>query len=273
MYRSLIFVLALLAFSTASLAGEAQVSNKIKQAITKNFLHMSPHLVVKSVRPLKAIPGLYEVQVGNTVFYSDASGKHMIAGHIYETTSKRDLTESRLEDINRIDWKMLPLKNAIVSGDPNGLPVAIFTDPDCPFCRDLEKQLLHVKGVKVYTFLFPLTAIHPHARADAEAIWCAKDRHKALLDIMLHGKDANDINGQSKTQEQSWLYRLLYGKKASDNKTAQCETPIDETLALGEKIRVSGTPTLIARDGRVHAGGFGKKHGAKLLKLWLEKRL
>ncbi len=244
MYRSIVFVLALLAFSTVSLAGEPQVSSQIKQDISKHFRQMSPHLVVKSVRPLKAIPGLYEVQVGDTVFYSDATGKHMIAGHIYETATKRDLTESRLEDINRIDWKILPLKNAIVSGDPNGIPVAIITDPDCPFCRHLEKELLNVKGVKVYTFLFPLTAIHPHARADAEAIWCSKDRHKTLLDIMLHGKDAKDFPAST------------------------CKTPIDENLALGKKIKISGTPTLIAGDGRVHAGGFDAQH----LKLWLEHR-
>lgn len=245
MYRSLIFVLALLAFSTASLAGEPQVSNKIMQDITRNFRHMSPRLIVKSVRPLDAIPGLYEVQVGDTVFYSDASGKHMISGHIFETLTKHDLTESRIEDINRIDWKKLPLKNAIVSGDPNGIPLAIFTDPDCPFCRELEKELIHVKGVKVYTFLFPLVEIHPHARADAEAIWCARDKHKALLDIMLHGKSAIDIAA------------------------SPCKTPVDETLALGEKLKINGTPTLIAGDGRMHAGGFS----AKRLKLWLENRL
>jgi thiol:disulfide interchange protein DsbC len=245
MYRSIIFALALLVFSTASLAGEAQVSDKIRQDITRNFRRLSPHLVVKSVRPLDAIPGLYEVQVGDTVFYSDATGKHMISGHIFETDTQHDITESRIEDINRIDWKRLPLKNAIVSGDPNGMPLAIFTDPDCPFCRELEKELRYVKGVKVYTFLFPLVTIHEHARADAEAIWCAKDKHKALLDIMLHGKDAIDIGAPP------------------------CKTPIDETLALGEELKVTGTPTLIAGDGRMHAGGFS----AKRLKLWLENRL
>jgi thiol:disulfide interchange protein DsbC len=247
MYRSALLALALLAFCTASMAGEPLDGNnsKIKETIAKNIKRLSPHLVVKSVRPLDAIPGLYEVQVGDTVFYSDASGEHMISGHIFETATRHDLTESRIEDINRIDWKKLPLKNAIVSGDPKGIPLAIFTDPDCPFCRHLEQELRHVKGVKIYTFLYPLVNIHEHARADAEAIWCAKDRHEAMLDIMLHDKQASDI------------------------KATPCKTPIDENLALGESLNITGTPTLIAGDGRKHAGGFEAEH----LMQWLKNRL
>jgi len=235
-----IAVIALLGLSPGVIADTPQNMDKIEKTISKNLLRLSPELIVKSVRPLNAIPGLYEVHVRDSIFYTDAKGKHLISGHIIETDTHRDITQLRIEDINRVDWKTLPLKNAIVSGDAKGIPVAIFTDPDCPFCRQLEQELLKVKGVKFYTFLFPLESLHKHARAKAEAIWCAMDQHKALQDVMLHDKQAGDIKGTI------------------------CKSPVSDNIALGKKLGITGTPTLIAGDGRKHAGGFA----AEQLQQW-----
>ncbi len=232
MFRSSLFALSLIILSSPALAGAPMDNDKLKETIANNMLRLSPQLVVEDVRPLDAIPGLYEVRVGDTLFYTDASAEHMISGHIFSTSTGRDLTQARIEDLSRIDWKILPLKNAVVSGDPKGVPVAVFTDPDCPFCRQLEQELPKVKGVKIYTFLFPLESIHKQSRAKAEAIWCAKNQHKALQDIMLHNKQAGDI------------------------KSTVCASPIAENIALAEKLGINGTPTLIAGDGRKHAGGF-----------------
>jgi len=236
MYRSTLFAIAIAlgatAFSIPSQAGAPMDNKQIKATIAKNIQRLSPQLVVTDVRPLDAIPGLYEIRVGDNIFYTDATGEHMISGHIFSTATHTDLTQARLEDINRIDWKVLPLKDAIVSGDPKGKPIAVFTDPDCPFCRHLEKELANAKGVKVYTFLFPLESIHKHSRAKAEAIWCAKDQHKALLDVMIDDKQASDI------------------------KATICKSPVGDNIALGEKLGITGTPTLIAGDGRKHAGSM-----------------
>ena len=206
------------------LAAQAADIGKVEQQIR----HQITDLKIDAVRP-SPIKGLYEVQSGHNLFYSNAKGTYLIAGgHIFDTRTKEDLTQARLEQINHIDWSILPLDKAIVSGDPNGMEVAIFTDPDCPFCRKLEADLLHAKGIKVYTFLYPLTLIHPHARIHAEAIWCSKNRHKTLLDIMLH--NANPTK-------------------------AHCNTKaLDEIQALGQKLGIHGTPTLVARDGRMFAG-------------------
>ncbi|MBL1352683.1 MAG: DsbC family protein [Zetaproteobacteria bacterium] len=197
-----------------------------------------PSLPIDAIRPAP-IDGLYELKVGGQIFYSDRTGKHLIAsGHIFETKTRKDLTAARLEAINTVDWSSLPLKNAIVSGDPKGLPVAIFTDPNCPYCKKLERELKDAKGIKVYTFLFPLSRIHPTARAHAESIWCAKNQHEALLDLMLKGQT------------------LAKGT---------CKTPIDENTALAQKLGISGTPTMISADGRKFAG----VKSAADLKTWL----
>ncbi|MDQ6951355.1 MAG: DsbC family protein [Mariprofundales bacterium] len=217
-------------------AGGAESMATIKQRLQKQIVGLPP---IDSVQPAP-IPGLYEVVAQRHVYYSDLSGKHLIInGHIVDTTTRRDLTAARLQEINRIDWNILPLDKAIVSGDPKGMPLAVFTDPDCPFCRKLEQELVKIKGVKVYTFLFPLTQLHKHAREHAEAIWCAKNRHQMMLDIMLHHKNPK-------------------GKHS-------CATPIKELNALGVKLGINGTPTLIAGDGRINAGGMP----ASRLKAWL----
>ncbi len=235
---------ALLGTSVTAIAGAPLNMEKIEKTISTNLLRLSPQLQVKSVRPLASLPGLYEVQVRDTVFYTDAEGHYLVSGHIIETATGKDLTQSSIEDLNRVDWSTLPLKDAIVSGDPNGTPIAVFTDPDCPFCRQLEQELPKVKGIKVYTFLFPLESIHKHSRAKAEAIWCAKDQHKALQTIMLDDKQAGDI------------------------KSTICNNPIAENIKLGDSLGITGTPTLIAKDGRIHAGGFS----AQQLMDWAKKK-
>jgi len=227
-----LLVFAILVFSTGCQAGSHQDSAKVKQTIRANILRLSPNFRVDAIKPLDAIPGLYEIRSGANIFYTDTTGDHLISGHIFSTKNHKDLTAARLEDINRVDWNKLPLKNAIVSGDPKGSPVAIFTDPDCPFCRRLETELPKTRGLKVYTFLFPLAQLHPEARAKAEAIWCSKDQHKTLQDIMLNGTALNRI------------------------KSGICKTPIDNNLNLGASLGVHATPTLIAHDGRKHAGGM-----------------
>jgi thiol:disulfide interchange protein DsbC len=228
-----IALLALLLPISAQAADIAKVEQQIRHQITD--------LKIDAVRP-SPIEGLYEVKSGHNIFYSNAKGTRLIAGgHIFDTRTHEDLTEDRLEQINHIDWSVLPLDKAIVSGDPKGMAVAIFTDPDCPFCRRLEDELQHMKGIKVYTFLYPLTRIHPKARIHAEAIWCAKDRHKTMLDIMLHNADPS---------------------------AGQCDTKgLDAIRALGLQLGIHGTPTMIARDGRMFAGFKDPER----LKAWLSK--
>jgi len=54
----------------------------------------------------------------------------------------------------------------------------------------------------------------------------------------------------------------------ADPKAGTCDTPIDETIALGKKLGITGTPTLIAGDGRLSPGG----KGAAQLKAWLQEK-
>ncbi|MDX8383219.1 MAG: DsbC family protein, partial [Ghiorsea sp.] len=232
---SLLLIALLLPFSSWA-AADKTVSPRIEKTIRTTLSDM----------PIKAIhatpmAGLYEVQVGDVIYYSDKTGRHVINGHMFDTRNKRDLTAERLAEMSRIDWQDLPLDKAVVSGPKNGAKIAIFTDPDCPYCKQLEETLAKAKGLRVYTFLFPLTSIHPHSFAKSESIWCSKNQHQALVDVMIKGK-----------------------KLAP----ATCKTPVKEMMALGKTLNVRGTPTIFSKSGKKYAGPMS----ARALEAWAKGR-
>ena len=108
---------------------------------------------------------------------------------------------------------------------------AIFSDPDCPYCRRLETEIKNLTDVTIYTFLMPIASLHPEARGKAIAVWCAQDRIQAWHALM-------------------WRDAAL----SSSGAARECQHPVDRNVALGERLGISGTPTLIAADGRLLAG-------------------
>ncbi len=223
--RTLLLMITMMLLSSQALAGETTaIDSKIAEQIRK-ALPMVPIVAIKG----SPMPGLYELQVGTQILYSDSTGRYLMrGGHILDMQAQKDITQQRLEDINRVEWSSLPLDKAIVSGDKHAKKsIAIFTDPECPYCKGLEKTLKEVKGVKVYTFLYPLTQLHPDARKKSEAIWCSKDQHKTLQKVMLDG---------------------FVPEKTS------CKTPIDDIAKVATSLNIHGTPAIIAGDGRRMSG-------------------
>jgi len=84
--------------------------------------------------------------------------------------------------------------------------------------------------VTIYTFIYPIDSLHPDAARKSKIIWCAPDRVKAW--------DAFFATG-----------------KLPDSK-GECETPLVATRALGEKLRVNATPTLVFADGTIVPGAL-----------------
>ena len=187
-----------------------------------------PEYTIEHISP-SGVDGILEVLMeGNRIVYTDASGKHLFNGHLFDIDAHEDLTERRIEALTRVDVKQLPLADAfdVVHGDGKR-QLYLFEDPDCPYCKKFEEQLPKINDVTLHVFLYPLTTIHPHAYEHAQSVWCSKDRQKSWTDKMLKGIDPP---------------------------TAKCANPLDRNLALGEKLHIDGTPTIVFADGRVRAG-------------------
>lgn len=92
-----------------------------------------------SVTPVK---GVYEVVAQNEIMYSDATADHIIVGQLFETKTQRNLTAETKDRLSRIDFTKLPLADAIKIVNGTGArQIAVFSDPNCSFCRKLEASL------------------------------------------------------------------------------------------------------------------------------------
>ena len=220
------------------IAGHGLAADVPATVLETHLKELYPGTQVTSVAP-SALPGLFEVVMGRNIAYTDASGRYFLFGHLFDMPAQRDLTAERKDQLQRIDFGALPLADAIKTVRGRGSRVlAVFSDPDCPYCKRLEPELVKLNDVTIYTFLMPLTQLHPNARANAIAVWCATNRAKAWLVFMLHGQI---------------------------DKSRDCENPVDRNVALGERLQINGTPTLIASDGRVMPGAAS----AAQIETWL----
>ncbi len=193
--------------------------------IRKNLAERYPTLpAIDEIRPAP-INGLFEVRLGNDIVYTDAKGAYLIQGEIVETATRRNLTEERINKLTAIDFASLPLKDAIVWKNGKGTrKIVVFADPNCGYCKKLEKDLVNVKDVTVYTFVIPiLGGDSPDKSRD---IWCAKDNTTA------------------------WRTWMIDGVRAPKAMGTGCDTAaIDRNAALARKFKVNGTPAIVFEDG------------------------
>lgn len=196
----------------------AQQEQQVKVEIQKK---LGSNTKVKSVSPAP-VSGIYEVLVGNEIFYTDASAKYLIQGEIIELASGKNITEQRLADINRIKWADLNTANAIKIVRGNGSrQLAVFSDPNCGYCKRLEKSLQQLDNVTIYTYLIPI--LSPDSAQKSKQIWCSSDPYKAYIDWMING--------------------------IAPNGKSDCSTPLDKNMAFAKTYGITGTPTLFFTDG------------------------
>ncbi|WP_395823883.1 DsbC family protein [Collimonas sp.] len=178
--------------------------------------------------------GLFEVRVGNDIFYTDASAKYVFVGRVMDAKSSRDYTRERIDDINKVKFADLPVDLAMKKVKGNGKRViAVFEDPNCGYCKRFHKTTLNeIDNVTVYTFLYNILA--EDSAVKSRNVWCSADRNKAWTDLMVDGK-------------------------AAAAAPSSCQAPNEKVLALGQKLNVTGTPTIIFADGTRAPGWIDAK--------------
>ncbi len=175
--------------------------------------------------------GLYEVLFDESLIYTDAKVTYVLVGNVYDAATKKNLTEAKLRSLSRVAFDSLPLDLAFKKVKGNGQrKLAVFSDPDCPYCARLEQELKGIDNVTIYTFLYPIDQLHPDAARKAKKIWCAPDKTKA------------------------WDTFFESGALPANN--GDCDNPVAATSVLGQKMKVNATPTLVFADGSVVAGAL-----------------
>jgi thiol:disulfide interchange protein DsbC len=198
----------------------------LKKLVEQKFAGINVRGVVKS-----PYFGLYEVQLDDQLMYTDAKAAYVMIGTIYDSNTKKNLTEARLRELNKVAFDSLPLNLSFTRVKGNGeRKIAIFSDADCPYCARLEQELKNIDNVTIYTFLFPIDQLHPDSARKSRAIWCSADKAKAWDEFFASGA-VPDNNGD-------------------------CDNPVVATNALGAKLRVTATPTLVFADGSIVPGAL-----------------
>lgn len=214
------------AFVALLLVGGIAVADEA--VVRKNFQAAYPGAVIDNIQKAP-LPGLYEVFSDGRILYTDAAVSHVLQGTLVDVGARRNLTEERLKTLSFLPFRELPFAAAIKFVKGSGeRQVAVFSDPDCPFCRNQEQTLAGVDNVTIHIFLYPIEQLHRGSTDKARRIWCAADRSKA------------------------WREALL--QRATIDGPASCDNPVDKLVQFGRRHRISGTPTMIFPDDNRVAG-------------------
>jgi thiol:disulfide interchange protein DsbC len=194
-------------------------------AIRRNLASRLPNLPqIDSVMP-SPVKGLWEIRLGAELIYSDEQGSFVIEGPIIDTQRHVNITERRIQELTAVDFRKLPLQDAVVWKQGSGARrIVVFADPNCGYCKHLERDLTSIPDITVFTFLVPV--LGGDSPGLSRAIWCSRNNGKVWRSWMLHGT-------------------------APPAASAKCDSSVlDRNLALGRKHGLVGTPMLVFEDNQ-----------------------
>jgi thiol:disulfide interchange protein DsbC len=232
----MLYLLSSLSAAWAQKAPAAEANLEAKtQAVQKLFAERFGNPPINGVRLTPY--GLYEVQLGMDLVYTDEKVNFVLDGTLIDAKTRRDITRERQDSLAQMPFDQMPFELSFkqVRGD-GSRKMAIFEDPNCGYCKQLRKSIEGIDNVTIYTFPYPI--LSPDSTQKVRHVWCASDR-AAVWD--------------------AWMIRNQVPA------ALDCEVPIDQMVALGQKLMVRGTPGLFFADGSRVGGAIPKED--------IEKRL
>ncbi|HKM15997.1 MAG TPA: DsbC family protein [Marinospirillum sp.] len=225
MFKQIIKGLSLLFFTSSLVAAPKDVIQERLQEIDARI----------EVVALKDAPinDFYEVQLSSgDILYVSKQSNHILAGNLLEITDSGlvDLTEIARSAVRIQAIQAVPEADQVVfaaKGKTKAI-VQVFTDSTCPYCSRLHEQVpeLNKQGVEVRYLAFPRQGLQGKGFNDLVNVWCADNRQQAMT----------------------------AAKKGKPLANKQCDHPIAEQYALGQKLGVQGTPAIFLPDGRLIPG-------------------
>lgn len=211
-------VLLALFLANSAFAGEAA----IRAEMGKKF----PYSKIISVSKTPYF-GLYEVVFDNQLVYTDEKMSYLFSGNIIDMHTMKNLTKARENQLYAIVFDNLPFDLAIKNVKGSGKRrLAVFTDPNCGYCKKLEKEMVNLTDATIYVFVLPIL---PGSEEKAKAIWCSPGRLKAWEDHMLRG-----VEPQS---------------------DMACDTAALVKISMhAKKLGINVTPTLVFENGAIKPG-------------------
>lgn len=225
-----------LAFALVSFISSLSLANV--DMVKSNLIKQHPKLNIENIQATD-MKGIYSGSMDGQVVYVGEDAQHILVGSMYRLSDQKNLTKDLVLKQNSIDWKKLPLQDAVKSVRGNGKrQIAIFSDPNCPYCKQLETELNKLNDVTIYTFIYP---IKNQSIAVSKQVFCEKAPALA------------------------WSNLISKGIQPSSKKT--CANPVERNLSLGKSLGLNGTPAIIFSNGfKV----MGSHPAQEIEKMWKE---
>jgi thiol:disulfide interchange protein DsbC len=217
------------ALCAVALAGFVCLAARADEAsVRQGFQAKFPKVTIESVTKT-AFPGVYELVMDGQVFYTDEKLSYLFSGNLLDIrgAEPRNLTQEATSKLAAATLaKSTDLAVKRVKG--NGKRVLYtFEDPNCGYCKELQKELAKITNVTIYTFLWPI--LSSDSVEKSKAIWCAKDRGKAWEEAMTKGT-------------------VPAGRR-------DCDTPLEKNAQLAQRFGMRGTPAMYIASGQ-QIGGY-----------------
>jgi len=209
---------------------DAAVQKRVAAAVQG----LSPGLQVDYAGP-SPLPNFYQVIADGQLVYISTDGKYMLHGDLVDLGAHRNLSDVAWAAFRKAELARVPAAQRIVYAPPHPThTITVFTDVNCAYCRALHKHMadFNKAGIAVEYVAWPREGVVTTAGNDTPtykemvSVWCAADRKRAFDEATA----------------------------GTLPKSATCANPVKAQFDLGVKLGVSGTPTIVAEDGRVLGG-------------------
>jgi thiol:disulfide interchange protein DsbC len=166
---------------------------------------------------------IYQVVAGGRIIYYAPESEHLLFASIFDKNGV-NLTALAQEAGTAKRMKAINTAVAFSMGPENAPTVIEFTDPDCPYCRALDRYWAAkaAEGNPVRRLVFFVSGIHPEAAAKAEHILCSSNKEAAFNAVYAGSAPA--------------VLRTCPDGRAK----------VEEHARIVGSARITGTPTLIA---------------------------
>lgn len=226
-------------FSIGAQAQDAAADAGAEEKIRNSLAVLLPGLRPDTIRPTP-LDGLYEVAFGMRLVYVTADGRFLLQGKLIDLETRTEITEKRLSELKLAAMSSIKEDQMIVYGpdDPRHT-VTVFTDIDCGFCRKLHAEMDDYAdaGIRIRYLFYPRAGIGSESYEKAVSVWCA-DNQQSAMDT---AKGGGSVPGKN------------------------CANPVAEHHALGQAMRIQGTPALVLDDGETLPGYVPAKKLRQLL--------
>jgi len=239
---------------------QAIAADDSEKLVRDAFKKVSPNGKITEVRKSE-VPGFYQVLVDASVYFISADGKYLIRGNVFDIDSRQDIGDKQLSAMRKIALAKISKDKELVFAPENPkYTVTVFTDVDCPYCRQFHKQIAEYNkfGIAVKYVLYPLP-MHKGADKKAETVWCSADRNSTYTSAMNGQWDAKKADNAKVAVPGNPSASVAATDAAKAETPAYtpltCANPIAELDEIGKSMGVDGTPAIFGPQGE-HLGGY-----------------